>query len=111
MAKAKTLRVAAPPPGLLPYSTAPRPAVKRLGPREWDVTEPYLWQNDPSSRGLLPAGTNPEPAGVGFLLSGGPSLEQLEAEDNTSCRSLITKIQLHVTYTVPPGGEPGPIVK
>ncbi len=34
-----------PPPGLIPYSThSGGPAVKRLGAREWDVTEPLSWQ-------------------------------------------------------------------
>jgi hypothetical protein len=87
-----------PPPGLIPYSANPRPAVQRLGPREWDVTEPYNWQNTP---GAVPLGAASWTAGYGFLLGAGPSIEQLEAEDNTSCASVITNLRLSVTYTVP----------
>jgi hypothetical protein len=87
-----------PPPGLVPYSTNPRPTVQRLGPREWDVTEPYNWQNTPNAAPLGAASWTP---GFGFLLAAGPSIEQLEAEDNTSCASVISNVRLNVTYTVP----------
>ncbi len=42
----------------------------------------------------------PAHSSYGFLLSGGPSLDQLEGEDDTKCISKITNIRLHVTYTV-----------
>jgi hypothetical protein len=84
------------PPGLIPYVSGARPAVGRLGARAWDVTEPFAWQ---STLGAAPLGATP---GRGFLLSGGPSLDQLEAEDNTSCMSVLSNIRLQVTYTVPP---------
>jgi hypothetical protein len=93
----------APPTSLWPYTTDPRgPIVTRLGPREWDVTQPYKWQADPSSRGVPPTGSDPPPTGFGFLLTGWPSsLEQLTGDDNTRCVSSITNIKLNVTFTVP----------
>jgi hypothetical protein len=82
-----------PPPGLIPTLAGPSPALFRVGPKEWDVTEPYNWQTTP---GATPLGAAP---GVGFLLANGPALEQLEAEDNTSCTSLLSNIRLVVTFT------------
>lgn len=84
------------PPGLLPYSSQARPAVTRLGPREWDVTEAFTWQQTP---GAAPLGAGS--TGFGFLLAGGLRPHELEAEDNTSCASIVSRVQLHVTYTVP----------
>jgi hypothetical protein len=89
----------APPPGLIPYAGTP-PAVSRISVREWDVTEPFLWQHQP---GATPLGAFPT---YGFLLSGGPSLDQLTAEDSTVCLSAVSNIKLNVTYTVPPADEP-----
>jgi hypothetical protein len=104
------------PPFPMPYAAAPppevaRPAVTRLPSRkvevpppnlvsEWDVTEPFDWQYSPSHALVGPAATH------GFLLAGGLALDQLEAEDNTSCMSLLPpeSIRLLVTYTVPPSG-------
>lgn len=88
----------APSPGLIPYAGA-SPAVNRISAREWDVTEPVRWQKGSAA----PLGASPT---YGFLLSGGPSLDQLTAEDNTVCISALSNIKLHVTYTVPPKGEP-----
>jgi hypothetical protein len=82
-----------PPSGLIPTLPGPSPASPRVGPQEWDVTEPYNWQNTP---GAAPLGAT---HGVGFLLAAGPSLDQLEAEDNTSCASLLSNIRLVVTFT------------
>ncbi|MCY6489794.1 hypothetical protein [Leptolyngbya sp. GGD] len=87
-----------PPSGLIPYAGA-SPAVNRISAREWDVTEPVRWQKGSAA----PLGASPT---YGFLLSGGLSLDQLTAEDNTVCISALANIKLHVTYTVPPEGEP-----
>ncbi|MBD1847859.1 hypothetical protein H6F89_31660 [Cyanobacteria bacterium FACHB-63] len=89
----------APPPGLIPYAGA-RPTVSRISVREWDVTEPVLWQKQKNAAQLGAFAT------YGFLLSGGPSLDQLTAEDSTVCISTLSNIKLHVTYTVPPEGKP-----
>lgn len=84
--------------GLIPYAGT-SPVVNRISAREWDVTEPVRWQKGSAA----PLGASPT---YGFLLSGGPSLGQLTAEDNTVCISVLSNIKLHVTYTVPPEGEP-----
>jgi hypothetical protein len=90
-----------PPIGLLPYAGS-APAVRRLGPREWDVTEPFTWQN---VQGAAPLGANP---GFGFLLTGSITrLDDLEGEDSTICLSALSNLKLNVTYTVPqPSGPP-----
>jgi hypothetical protein len=92
--------------GELPYLPGPRPTVTRLDARQWDVTEPFSWQYDPSNIPLMPDGSRPTP-GQGLLLSGGPSINDLTGEDNTVCISQLSNIHLDVTYTVPPndGGE------
>jgi hypothetical protein len=64
------------------------------------VTEPFRWQ---TQRGAAPLGAT---IGTGFLLAGGPSLDDLTAEDSTDCVSRLSNITLHVTYTVPPDGMP-----
>jgi hypothetical protein len=105
----------APPSGLRPYISHPsgRPAVRRLGPREWDVTEPFSWQTVPTSMPLQPPSGPPLSRGFGFLLTGEiTSLDQLTGDDDTFCLSAVSNIRLLVTYTVPPkGGPEGPIVK
>jgi hypothetical protein len=93
----------------IPYLTSGRPAVVRLGPQEWDVTEPFVWQHVPGSRPFGPDGSS-APAGYGLLLTGGPSIHDLTAQDDTICVSQLTNIGLLVTYTVPEGGE-GPVVR
>lgn len=92
----------APTNGLIPHITDGRPAVKRLGAREWDVTEAYTWQN---VRGAAPLGAVP---GYGFLLDSDLQLHQLTADDSTNCVSQISSIRLHVTYTVTNGQTGGP---
>jgi hypothetical protein len=82
------------PPNPIPYSTDPHPTIVRLATREWDVTEPFAWQYTPGAAPLEAVGT------YGFLLASGLSLEQLEAEDNSSCLSIVSNIRLLVTYTV-----------
>jgi hypothetical protein len=91
------------PAGLIPYlaQAGGRPTVTQLGPRAWDVTEPYRWQTDPSAMPLQAPGSPPLAKGFGFLLAGGPSLDDLTAEDNTFCMSLLANISVLVTYTVP----------
>jgi hypothetical protein len=86
-------------PGLVPHMTTPH--VTRTSPREWDVSAPYRWQYTRSA----PLGGSPPPP-FGFLLSGGMTLDQLHAEDNTNCVSSLSNLQLHVTYTVPSNGGP-----
>jgi hypothetical protein len=89
------------PPALIPFATA-KPAVRRVSTREWDVTEPYTWQN---VQGAAPLGASPT---FGFLLTGSiTSTDDLEGEDDTICVSTLTNIRLLVTYTVPePSGPP-----
>lgn len=86
--------------GELPNTTT-NPDVKRLGPREWDVTQPVIWQHTPNPVPLQTRGETAVPPGFGFLLRGGLSISQLEAQDNTRCTSDVSNIRLHVTYTVP----------
>ncbi len=98
-------------PRPLPVITDPRsPAPTRVAPREWDVTNAFRWQVDPSARGLIPPGVTPPPIGSGLLLTGGLELNQLSGEDSTACVSVVTNIKLRVTYTVLPEGPP-PIVR
>jgi hypothetical protein len=86
------------PAGLLPHKTYAD--VKRTTPREWDVTVPYIWQYDRTA----PLGASPPPR-FGFLLKGGiADFAQLTGEDSTSCGSMLSNLQLAVTYTVPPAG-------
>lgn len=66
------------PPGLIPYSTDPKPAVVQVNPRTWDVTEPFRWQLNPqANRSLLPAdgvpveGVQPPPKTHGYHMAGG----------------------------------------
>ena len=47
----------------------------------------------------------PRGAKVSLRLSGGLTLDQLAAEDNTSCLSQLSSIRLRTTFTVPEGGE------
>ena len=92
--------VSAPPSGEFPFITDPRPTVNRLAVREWDVTEPFLWQKVPGAMPLSPPSGPAFIPGVGFLLSGGLTIVQLEAEDSTNCLSVISNIRLRTTYTV-----------
>jgi hypothetical protein len=88
------------PNGEFPFITDPRPTVNRLAVREWDVTEPFLWQKVPGAMPLSPPNGPAFSAGFGFLLSGGLTIDQLEAEDSTNCLSVISNIRLRTTYTV-----------
>jgi hypothetical protein len=100
------------PHGLVPFESDPRgPAVKQVSPREWDVTEPYRWQNVPSAMPLTPPGETPPGPGFGFLLTGSGDINELQGEDSTSCVSWVSNVRLNVTYTVPPDNGPGPIVR
>jgi hypothetical protein len=99
------------PDGEFPYISHPsgRPAVNRLDVREWDVTEPFRWQKQPGAMPLQPPTGDALSSGFGFLLSGGLTIDQLAAEDNTSCLSELSNIRLRTTYTIsedqfiPPG--------
>lgn len=86
------------PSGPLPHKTYAQ--VQRTSPREWDVSAPYFWQYAQSA----PLGGTPPPR-FGFLLRGGiNSFENLTGEDRTACGSVLSNLQLQVTYTVPEGG-------
>jgi hypothetical protein len=89
-----------PPSGEFPTITSGRPAVNRLGVHEWDVTEPFRWQTEPGAMPLSPPTGPGFVPGFGFLLTGGLTIDQLEAEDNTNCLSVLTNISLRTTYTV-----------
>ncbi|MFE6923353.1 hypothetical protein ACFVAV_20150 [Nocardia sp. NPDC057663] len=102
--------VNSPPPGLIPYSTNPKPATKRLDPRAWDVTEPFSWQLNPRNRPLMPPGAPDAPSGFGFLMAGAIHIDQLDGNDNTACISQVSNVSLRVTYTMFPDGPP-PVVK
>ncbi|MBM3266320.1 MAG: hypothetical protein FJZ01_01620 [Candidatus Sericytochromatia bacterium] len=93
------------PQGMIPFATGPDPlapfegpsrypSVKRLGPREWDVTQAFAWQFSP---GAAPLGASP---GFGFLLTGWPTLRELTAEDNMACGSIVKDVKLAATITV-----------
>ncbi|MBH0776326.1 hypothetical protein [Nocardia bovistercoris] len=99
-----------PPPGLISYSTNPKPTTKRLDPRTWDVTEPFSWQLNPRNRPLTPPGAPDAPSGFGFLMAGAIHIDQLDGNDNTVCISQVSNARLHITYTVFPDGRP-PVVK
>jgi hypothetical protein len=92
-----------PPNGEFPCITSGRPAVNRLGVREWDVTEPFLWQTQPGAMPLSPPDGPGFIPGFGFLLTGGLTIDQLEAEDNTNCLSELSHIRLRTTYTISEG--------
>jgi hypothetical protein len=92
--------VANPPSGEFPVITSGRPVVNRLSVREWDVTEPFRWQTVPGAMPLSPPTGPGFVPGFGFLLTGGLTINQLEAEDNTNCLSVLTNIRLRTTYTV-----------
>jgi hypothetical protein len=96
-----------PPNGEFPYITHPsgRPAVKRLGVREWDVTEPFRWQKESGAMPIQPPTGAALSRGFGFLLSGGLTIDQLAAEDNTNCLSELSSIRLRTTYTIPDEGQ------
>jgi hypothetical protein len=88
------------PSGPLPHTTYAQ--VRRTTPREWDVSAPYFWQYAHTA----PLGGSPPPR-FGFLLRGSiTSFANLTGEDRTSCGSVLSNLQLRVTYTVPPDGGP-----
>jgi hypothetical protein len=98
--------VKSPPALLIPFITDARsPAPKKLGAREWDVTNAFRWQYDPSNRGLIAPGTTPPPIGFGFLLTGEPDLNGLDADDDTRCTSTVSDIKLNLTFTVEDPGD------
>lgn len=101
--------VNSPPPGLIPYSTNPKPATTRLNARAWDVTEPFRWQFNPINRPLIPPGEQAPPSGYGFLMTGAIYIDQLDGNDNTVCISQVSNINLQVTYTVITGGHSHPV--
>ena len=89
--------------GIASVDWASQPSVKAFVPndyftdviphasRDWNVTSPLLEQvRFPQDRALR----------YGFVLSG--ALDDVQADDETSCLSFIDNIRLHVTYTVPP---------
>jgi hypothetical protein len=92
--------------GLFPSVSGPGgPTITQISPREWDVTEPFDWQNIPILRPLqAPAslGGVPLQPGFGFLLAGALGTDDLEGHDSTSCISWVTNVHLTITYTVPP---------
>jgi len=93
------------PTGEFPYIAHPsgRPAVNRLGMRAWDVTEPFRWQKELGAMPLQPPSGPAFNKGFGFLLSGGLTIGQLQAEDNTNCLSELSNVRLWTTYTVSEG--------
>jgi hypothetical protein len=97
--------IGSPPNGEFPYITHPsgRPAVNRLGVRAWDVTEPFRWQKELGAMPLQPPTGPALQKGFGLLLSGGLTIGQLQAEDNTNCLSELSNIRLQTTYTVSQG--------
>jgi hypothetical protein len=98
--------VKSPPALLIPFITDARsPAPKKLGPREWDVTQAFRWQYDPANRGILAPGATPPPIGFGFLLTGEPALTSLNADDDTRCTSTLSDIKLNLTFTVEDPGD------
>jgi hypothetical protein len=100
--------VKSPPPLLIPFITDARsPAPKKLGPREWDVTQAFRWQYDPANRGIVQPGTTGAPIGFGFLLTGEPDLNGLNADDDTRCTSNLSDITLNLTFTVEDAGGGG----
>ena len=65
--------------GMVPFLNDPRgPSVKQISPNEWDVTEPYQWQNFPATKPTLTLpGDKPVSAGFGFLLTGSADIVEL----------------------------------
>jgi len=94
-----------PPNGEFPLVAHPsgRPTVTRLDPHAWDVTEPFRWQKERGAMPLQPPGVPGLNSGVGFLLSGGLTIGQLQAEDNTNCLSKLSNVRLQLSYTVSTG--------
>lgn len=72
----------------------------RMNARQWDVTRAVSWQ---VVRISAPLGAYP---GHGLLLTGGPSIDGLTAQDNTVCVSELSNITLLITYTIPQPGGP-----
>jgi hypothetical protein len=104
--------VKSPPALLIPFITDARsPAPRKLGPREWDVTQAFRWQYDPSNRGIVQPGTTGAPIGFGFLLTGEPDLNSLEADDDTRCTSYVSDIKLNLTFTVEDPGKDDLVVR
>ncbi|SJM30639.1 hypothetical protein [Mesorhizobium delmotii] len=87
--------------GRLPTFEEWRDQVSRINARQWDVTSAVNSQlNGPPLGGLR---------GYGLLLTGGPSLAGLTAQDNTVCVSELQNITFEITYTVPPAGVFHPV--
>jgi len=86
--------------GRLPAAEGNRNGIRRVNPRTWDVTSQVSWQLVPNSMPLQAPGSPPAYRGFGLLLSGGPNLGQLTAQDNTVCLSEIQNVALEVTYEV-----------
>ncbi|TIS95716.1 hypothetical protein [Mesorhizobium sp.] len=84
--------------GRLPTFEEWKQPVSRINARQWDVTAPVAWQlNAPSP----PLGGV---AAFGLLLTGGPSIDGLTAQDDTVCVSELQNITFEITYTIPPSG-------
>ena len=88
---------AASPPGNRLVGWQDSPPVSKAGPAAWDVTQPFQLR--------LPGLGQPS-IGDGFMLIGEiPDVANLDARDNTRCTSLLSDVQLDITYTVPPVQE------
>ena len=88
---------AASPPGNRLVGWQDSPPVSKAGPAAWDVTQPFQLR--------LPGLGQPS-IGDGFMLRGEiPDVANLDARDNTRCTSLLSDVQLDITYTVPPVQE------
>lgn len=80
--------------GRVPTFPESQQPISRINAQQWDVTSPVAWQlNAPTP----PLGIV---EGVGIVLTGGPSLSGLTAQDNTVCVSELRNIAFEVTYNV-----------
>lgn len=86
--------------GRVPAAEGAAAGIRRIDARTWDVTSQVSWQLDPRTVPLHADRNSGPSVGFGLVLSGGPSINQLTAQDNTVCVSEVQNVAIEITYEV-----------
>lgn len=86
------------PTGDRPVDWQDSPSARKIGASAWDVSDIF--------RARHIGGLGPNQSGYGYMLVGETlNVDEMTAEDNTRCTSVLSDVRLEVTYTVPPATE------